>query len=66
MNTASFAGNDWLDPLFLATVEATEESIINAMVAAQDMRGQDGHFAAALPHKALQDVLREYHRLVEH
>jgi D-aminopeptidase len=66
LNTASFIGNDWLDPLFLATVEATEESIINALVAAQDMHGQDGHFAAALPHKALQDVLREYHRFVEH
>jgi D-aminopeptidase len=66
LNTAAFIGNDWLDPLFLGTVEATEEAIINAMVAAQDMHGQDGHFAAALPHKALQDVLREYHRLVEH
>jgi D-aminopeptidase len=66
LNTATFIGNDWLDPLFLATVEATEEAIINAMVAAQDMHGQDGHFAAALPHKALQDILREYHRLVGH
>jgi D-aminopeptidase len=66
VNTANFVGNDWIDPLFLGTVEATEEAIINSMVAARDMRGQDGHFAAALPHKALQDALRKYNRLIEH
>jgi len=63
LNTASFIANGSLDPLFLATVEATEEAIVNALVAAQDMRGQDGHFAAALPHAKLQQILRNYHRL---
>jgi D-aminopeptidase len=64
LNTASFVGNDSLDPLFLGTVEATEEAIVNAMVAARDMTGQGGHFALALPHDKLRAVLRRYQRLV--
>jgi D-aminopeptidase len=63
LNSASFVGNDSLDPLFLATVEATEEAIVNALIAAQDMHGQDGHYAAALPHAQLQKLLSDYHRL---
>ena len=63
LNNATFVGNDSLDPLFLATVEATEEAIVNALIAAQDMHGQDGHYAAALPHAQLQKLLRDYHRL---
>jgi L-aminopeptidase/D-esterase-like protein len=55
--------NDSLDPVFQATVEATEEAIVNAMVAAEDMTGIQGHRVIALPHAALQDVLRKYHRL---
>ena len=62
-NTATFLGNELLDPLFLATVEATEEAIINAMVAARDMRGQDGHFVMAIPHDELRAVLKQYNRL---
>jgi len=65
LNTASFLGNDSLDTLFLATVEATEEAIVNALVAAQDMFGQDGHYAIALPHDQLRQLLRDYHRLKE-
>ena len=55
--------NDSMDPLFRATVEATEEAIVNAMVAAQDMTGADDHRVIALPHAALQSVLRKYGRL---
>jgi L-aminopeptidase/D-esterase-like protein len=55
--------NDLMDPLFRATVEATEEAIVNAMVAAQDMTGADDHRVIALPHAALQSVLRKYGRL---
>jgi D-aminopeptidase len=62
-NVVHFIGNDDLDDLFLATVEATEEAIINAMVAATDLKGQDGHYALAIPHGALQDLLRQYGRL---
>jgi len=55
--------NDSLDPLFLATVEATEEAVINAMVAAEDMTGIDGHHVRALPHDQLRAVLKKYNRL---
>jgi D-aminopeptidase len=56
--------NDSLDPVFLATVEATEEAIVNAMVAADDMRGVDNHLIIALPHERLRAVLKKYNRLV--
>jgi D-aminopeptidase len=56
--------NDSLDPLFAATVQATEEAIINAMVAAQDMTGVDGHHVRALPHAELRAVLAKYNRLL--
>ncbi len=55
--------NDSLDPVFRATVEATEESIVNAMVAAHDMVGVDDHRVIALPHAALRAVLKKYDRL---
>jgi len=55
--------NDSLDPLFLATVQATEEAVINAMVAAETMTGIDGHTAIALPHDRLREVLKKYNRL---
>ncbi|HXZ18442.1 MAG TPA: P1 family peptidase [Candidatus Acidoferrales bacterium] len=55
--------NDSMDPLFAATVQATEEAVINAMVAADTMVGRDGHTAIALPHERLRDVLKKYNRL---
>ncbi len=55
--------NDSLDPVFRATVEATEEAIVNAMVAARDMTGVDDHLVIALPHAALRAVLKKYGRL---
>ncbi len=56
--------NDALDPLFRATVEATEEAIVNAMVAAEDMTGADDHRVIAIPHEKLRAVLRKYGRLL--
>ena len=55
-------GNDQLDPLFNGTVQATEEAIVNAMLAARDMQGQDGHYARALPHAELVRLLGQYGR----
>ncbi len=55
--------NDALDPIFEATVQAVEESVINAMVAARTMTGYDGHTAIELPHDRLREVLEKYHRL---
>ncbi len=57
--------NDSLDPIFLATVQATEEAVINAMVAAETMTGINGHTVIALPHDRLREVLKKYNRLVK-
>ena len=52
-----------IDPLFEATVEATEEAIVNALVAAETMTGRDGITAHRLPHDRLVEVMRQYGRL---
>ena len=57
--------NDSLDPVFRATVEATEEAIVNAMVAAGDMTGVDDHRVIGLPHEQLRAVLKKYGRLAD-
>jgi D-aminopeptidase len=56
--------NDDLDSLFAATVQGTEEAVINAMIAAGDMTGVDDHRVIGLPHEALREVLKKYNRLV--
>jgi L-aminopeptidase/D-esterase-like protein len=61
--TISMLTNDTLNPIFEATVQATEEAIVNAMVAAEDMTGYQGHKVTALPHDGLQRVLKKYNRL---
>lgn len=57
--------NERIDPLFVATVQATEEAIINAMVAAETMTGVNGNKVHALPHDRLRAALKKYNRLVE-
>jgi D-aminopeptidase len=57
--------NEQMDSLFEATVEATEEAVINAMVAADTMTGIDNHRVEGLPHERLREVLKKYNRLVE-
>jgi D-aminopeptidase len=57
--------NDALDPIFLGTVQATEEAVVNAMVAAETMTGVDGHTVIALPHDRLREVLKKYNRLAQ-
>ena len=57
--------NDRINPLFAATVQATEEAIINAMVAAETMTGVNGNTVYALPHDRLREALRKYNRLVK-
>jgi D-aminopeptidase len=56
--------NGSLDAVFAATVAATEEAIVNAMVAATDMTGADGHRVIGLPHDRLRDILKKYNRLL--
>jgi L-aminopeptidase/D-esterase-like protein len=55
--------NDQLDLVFAATVQATEEAVINAMVAAETMTGIENHKVIALPHDKLREVLKKYNRL---
>ena len=63
--TIASLSNDALSPIFRATVEATEEAVINALVAAKTMTGINGNTAHALPHDRLRNALRKYGRLVE-
>jgi D-aminopeptidase len=55
--------NGNMDPLFEATVQATEEAVVNAMVAAKTMTGIDNRTVEALPHDKLREVLKKYNRL---
>jgi D-aminopeptidase len=55
--------NEQLDPLFTATVQATEEAVTNAMVAAETMTGADSIRAYALPHDRLKSIMRKYNRV---
>ena len=57
--------NERIDPLFQATIQATEEAIVNAMVAAETMTGINGLRVYALPHERLRAALRKYNRLIE-
>jgi D-aminopeptidase len=52
-----------IDPLFVATVEATEEAIIDSMIANETMVGRDGNRSIALPHDRLIDVMKKYGRM---
>jgi D-aminopeptidase len=54
--------NERLDPIFAATVQATEEAITNAMLAAETMTGADDVRAYALPHDRLREIMRKYGR----
>ncbi len=55
--------NDAMSPLFLATAQATEEAIVNALVAAKTMVGINGNTVYALPHDRLIDILKEHKRI---
>lgn len=54
--------NDLMDPLFEATVQAVEEAVLNAMLAAETMEGINGNTAYALPHDLLIQTLKKYNR----
>jgi L-aminopeptidase/D-esterase-like protein len=57
--------NDRMNPLFTATVQSVEEAIVNAMVAAETMKGANDFVVRALPHDELRRILKKYNRLVE-
>ena len=57
--------NDLIEHVFSSTVQATEEAVINAMVAAETMTGIENHKVIALPHDKLREVLKKYNRLTQ-
>lgn len=63
MRTIAALPNDFIDPFFRATIEATEEAVVNAMLAAETMMGADGYRLNALPADRLVQVLRKYGRM---
>lgn len=65
IQTWTAISNEGIDKLLQATVWATEESIVNALIAAETMVGASGATVYALPHDRLREVLRKYGRLVQ-
>lgn len=61
--TLTMLPNERLDPLFSAAVQATEEAVTNAMLAAETMTGADEVRAYSLPHDRLREIMRKYNRL---
>jgi len=62
--SVSMLSDDVIDPVYEAAVEATEEAIVNAMLAAQTMTGANWYRVPALPHDGLREVLARHGRLV--
>jgi D-aminopeptidase len=60
--SAIFLSNNQMNPLFEATIQCTEEAIINAMIAAETMTGYRGHIIEAISHQNLIEILRKYNR----
>jgi D-aminopeptidase len=65
MHQLTMLPNQRLNPIFLATVEATEEAVVNAMVAAKTMKGINDFEVIGLPHDRLREVLKKYNRLAK-
>ncbi len=65
IQTLDMLPNDRIGPVFDATIGATEEAIVNAMLAAETMEGVDGNTAYAIPHDRLIDALKKYSRYQE-
>ena len=63
LQDGQFLKNDALSPLFLATIEATEEAILNSLFAAETMIGRDGHTIKALPVDKVMEMMRKYGRV---
>jgi len=63
--SAKMLGNEHITPVFSGAVLATEEAIVNALVAAETMTGWQGTTIEAIDHGQLQDALRKYNRLAE-
>jgi len=65
MRQITMLSNEQMNPIFLATVQATEEAVINALIAAKTMSGVEGHTVMALPHDRIREILRKYNHLAK-
>jgi L-aminopeptidase/D-esterase-like protein len=65
VSSIQMLSNDDMNFLMDATVDATEEAIINAMIAARTMVGVNSNTIYAIPHDQVRDILRKYGRLLE-
>ena len=61
----TYLKNDALSPLFLATIEATEEAILNSLFAAKTTVGRDGHTVKALPKEEVLEIMKKYHKIAD-
>jgi len=62
IKSVTFLPNDFMNPFFLATIQATEEAILNALISAETMVGINKNKVYELPHKRLIDILKKYNR----
>ncbi len=62
-NDARLLRNNKMTPIFMATVEATEEAILNSLFKAESITGRDGNTADALPLDNVLDIMKKYNRI---
>lgn len=55
--------NDQMSSLFQATIEATEEAIINSLLSAKNIQGSEGYEAKSLDHGVLKSILKKYNKI---
>ncbi|WP_345953827.1 P1 family peptidase [Mucilaginibacter sp. PAMB04168] len=60
LQQAEYLQNDYVSPVFMAAIEATEEAIINSLFAGVDMKGKEGHQVPALPLDRVMPILKKY------
>ncbi len=60
--SVKYVPNDYLDPLFSASAYATEEAIVNSLIAAKTITGRNGT-VEALPHDKLIEIMKQYNRM---
>lgn len=64
LSTIEMLSDEKIDPFYKATIEAVEEAIVNAMVAAESMYGRNNNFLPALPHDQVKRILKKYAKFI--
>jgi len=62
LRQADYLSNTAIDGLFRAVAEATEEAVLDSMIANETMTGRDGNTSIALPHDTMMELMRRYNR----